>query len=69
MSTWDAAQRRALVEAAGRGEPLVCPACGSTVTSSRVTPPPEVSYVRRRLLLICGGCHRSAAIDTPGPGR
>ncbi|HSJ15244.1 MAG TPA: hypothetical protein VK939_12560 [Longimicrobiales bacterium] len=68
MNAWEPAQRRELQRAAAADAPLTCPACGGTVSRSRVDPPPGVAYVRRRLLLVCAGCRRSAAIDLP-PGR
>lgn len=63
--SYDAAQRRALVEAARRGEALRCPVCGAPIVRHDVTPRREVSYVRRRVWLICTGCKRTAAIDLP----
>ena len=61
------AQRRALAEAARNGEPLRCPACGSDLIREEVQPRRDVPYVRRRLLLVCPGCKRAAAVDlAPG---
>lgn len=61
------AQRRALAEAARKGEPLRCPECGRELIRDAVRPRRDVSYVRRRLLLVCPGCRRAAAVDlTPG---
>ncbi|HEX7089200.1 MAG TPA: hypothetical protein VF192_03635 [Longimicrobiales bacterium] len=66
---YSAAERRALAEAARRGEPLSCPACGQALASHEVRPRQDVAYVRRRLLLVCPGCKRTAAVDVgPPPG-
>ena len=64
---YDPAQRRALAEAARKGEPLRCPECGHELIREEVRPRRDVPYVRRRLLLVCPGCRRAAAVDlTPG---
>jgi hypothetical protein len=60
---YTADQRRRLQDLLRAGQPLVCPACGGSLTQQRVAPPGEVSYVRRRVLLICTVCRRSAALD------
>jgi len=60
---YDAAERRALAEAARKGEPLRCPACGHELARQEVPPRRDVAYVRRRLLLVCTGCKRTAAVD------
>lgn len=67
MATWDTAQRRVLQQemATTAAGPLTCPACGGAVVRSPVTAPPGVSYVRHRVLLVCAGCRRSAALDLP----
>lgn len=58
-----------LAEAARRGEPLACPACGHALASHEVRPRRDVAYVRRRLLLVCPGCKRAATVDVgPPPG-
>jgi hypothetical protein len=65
VSQWDAVQLRLLREAVQRAGPIRCPACGGAVARSPVAAPPGVSYVRRRVLLVCSGCHRSGAVDLP----
>jgi hypothetical protein len=66
---YSAAERRTLAEAARRGEPLACPNCGHALASHEVRPRRDVAYVRRRLLLVCPGCKRAAAVDIePPPG-
>jgi hypothetical protein len=56
-------QRRALEEAARRGGPLHCPACGTELARREITPSPELPYVRRRVWLICPGCRRTAVVE------
>lgn len=48
---------------AGDPDPPACPRCGSPMVRRRVSPRKDVSYVRRRILLVCSGCGRSAAVD------
>jgi hypothetical protein len=60
---YDAAQRRVLATALASGRELLCPACGSDVTATPVDPPAGVAYVRRRVLVICPRCRRSAGLD------
>jgi len=57
------AQRRAMAEAARKGEPLRCPVCGGDLIREEVQPRRDVPYVRRRLLLFCPACRRAAAVD------
>ena len=65
MPSFDADQRKTLARAVAEDEPLVCPACGGDVTRQEVARPPEVSYVRHRVWLLCTGCRRSGAVDLP----
>jgi hypothetical protein len=60
---FDAAERRALQQALARGAALECPGCAVPLTQQRVEPVGEVAYVRRRLLVICPVCRRSAGLD------
>ncbi|HEX7118277.1 MAG TPA: hypothetical protein VF212_05785 [Longimicrobiales bacterium] len=62
-------QRRELERAAARGGPIPCPACGALLARSEVPTPRELSYVRRRVWLICPECKRSAAVDVRRGGR
>ena len=62
-------QRRALAEAVRRGETPRCPVCGSALARREVEPQQAVSYVRRRVWLICTGCQRSAALDLRADAR
>ncbi len=64
--SYSPAQRRALAEALRTGERLLCPACGAALARHEVAPKRELPYVRRRVLLICPACKRSAAVDAPG---
>jgi hypothetical protein len=61
--SYDAAARRRLTEALRGGEPLHCPECGALLTRHAVEPRAELPYVRRRVLLICPTCRRSASLD------
>ncbi len=56
-------ERRALAAAVTGGAPLVCPCCGAHVAAHDVASGAVLSYVRRRVLLVCPGCGRSAAVD------
>ena len=62
-SSYDAAQRRALEAALRAHEALQCPVCHVALTSHTVGRPAEVSYVRRRVFVICPQCKRSAGLD------
>jgi hypothetical protein len=44
-------------------EQLQCPACDTTLSQQRVDPGAAVAYVRRRVLVICPACRRTAALD------
>lgn len=58
-------ERRALEAALAAGDPLRCPVCGAALARHEVKPKAELPYVRRRVLLICPGCKRSASVDAP----
>jgi hypothetical protein len=66
MAAYTALERRELAGQLRDGGPLSCPACGGVVHAQPVAQPPEVSYVRRRVWLMCGACRRSAALDVTG---
>jgi hypothetical protein len=61
--SYDAETRRKLQAALHRGGELDCPACGARLVRQRVEPGDAVSYVRRRVLLICPSCRRTASLD------
>lgn len=63
MASFTAAERRGLAAALAAGRTLTCPACGTPVDRRDVKPPRAVSYVRRRVWLLCPGCRRSGAVD------
>lgn len=48
-----------------REGPPTCPHCQSTLERREVPPRGDVSYVRERVWLLCGGCGRSAVLDRP----
>jgi uncharacterized protein with PIN domain len=60
---WDATERRALQQVAFDGGALRCPRCGTELTQQPVEPGGAVAYVRRRILVICPECRRSAGLD------
>jgi hypothetical protein len=62
---FDASDRQRIEAALRAGSAPLCPVCGERLTGSAVDPPESVAYVRRRLLLVCPGCGRSAAFDRP----
>jgi hypothetical protein len=59
--------RRELQRALQDGAELICPDCTALLSRHAVPVPPTVAYVRRRVLVICPICHRSAALDLPTP--
>jgi uncharacterized protein with PIN domain len=61
--SYDAAARRLLENLLRDGAPLRCPSCDVELASQRVEPARAVAYVRRRVLVICPSCHRSAGLD------
>ena len=65
--SFDAGQRQTLAERLAAGGPAFCPVCSAPVSVSDVRPPEGVSYVRRRVLVLCTGCRRTAALDVRGP--
>jgi hypothetical protein len=67
--TYDAAQRRTLEQQLAVGGALTCPVCGGTLSSRPVEAPASVSYVRRRVWVLCTDCRRSASLDVKKPRR
>lgn len=65
MASFTERERRVLARAVADEDPLTCPACGGDVTRQEVARPPEVSYVRHRVWLLCTACRRSGAVDLP----
>lgn len=69
MGAFSARERKALAQAlrgageAGSAGVLECPACGSELSRREVPPSKQVSYVRRRVWLLCPGCKRTGAVD------
>lgn len=56
----EALLRRSVKEAV---RPLHCPRCGGTMRITPVVPPPDVPYVRTRVILECKDCRRRTALD------
>lgn len=67
--SYDAAARRRLAESLRSGEPPHCPECGTALTRHPIGPRAELPYVRRRVLLICPNCRRSASLDVTADGQ
>lgn len=62
-SAYSAQERRDLEAALRRGEPLLCPVCRVELTRQDVARPPELSYVRHRVWVLCAQCRRTASLD------
>lgn len=58
-----AEERHALGLALAEGETPACPACGAALSQRPVPPSQQVSYVRRRVWLLCPSCKRTGAVD------
>lgn len=56
-------EERELMRAVHAGRDPACPRCDVPLDRREVPPRPEVSYVRRRLWLVCPECGRSAVVD------
>lgn len=65
MAAFSAAERRALERAVAAGEALRCPACGAELSRREVPPSRQLSYVRRRVWLLCPACKRTGAVEAP----
>lgn len=52
-----------LLEALARAESPLCPRCGGAMERTDLPPRPDVPYVRRRILLLCGSCRASTVLD------
>lgn len=61
-----AAERRALERTLAAGGVPECPACGTALSQRPVPPSKQVSYVRRRVWLLCHACGRTGAVDVRG---
>jgi hypothetical protein len=59
---FSAAERRSLEHALAAGA-SACPRCGSALERREVPPRSDVSYVRNRIWLLCGGCGATAVLD------
>lgn len=56
-------EERELARTVRGGRDPDCPRCQAPLDRREVPPRPEVSYVRRRLWLVCPECRRSAVVD------
>lgn len=62
LGPYTADERRRLAEALREGQALRCP-CGGTLHREVLEARKDVAYVRRRTLLVCPQCRRSATFD------
>lgn len=53
-----------IAQAWAEGAEPVCPACGILLSPHSVPPRTDVSYVRRRVLLVCQNCGGRAAVES-----
>jgi hypothetical protein len=60
---YDRDARRRIEAGLRAGETPHCPACGGELRVTRVAAPRGVPYVRRRVLVVCAGCGRTASFD------
>lgn len=67
MASFTAAERRRIAAALVESSAPSCPACGERLDVRPVEPPKSVSYVRRRLWLLCPGCRKTGAVDVTDP--
>ncbi len=57
---------RAHIQAAlAAGEIPTCPSCSGRLDRTEIPPRGDVSYVRRRVWLMCGSCDKSLVLDHP----
>lgn len=61
--SFTAVERRELGRALARGEAPSCPVCDEALSQRAVPPSRQVSYVRRRVWLLCPSCKRTGAVD------
>lgn len=63
MPGYTGAERKRLAAALAAGSEPRCPACREAVSVREVPRPEEVSYVRRRVWVLCPSCRRTGAVD------
>ena len=66
MAAYTAAERKRLEGALAAGGTPACPACGAAVDVRDVPRPKAVSYVRRRVWILCPSCGRTGAVEKGG---
>ena len=57
------AEEHQLTETLSAAEPLRCPRCGTPLEVGEVPQRPDVAYVRRRVVVTCGGCGVHGSLD------
>lgn len=60
---YTAAQRAELALQLKQARELQCPQCGCAVERTDVPPRSDVSYVRRRVWILCSQCDRTVILD------
>ena len=60
-------EERMLLETLEAGETLRCPRSGIRLTCQEIEPRADISYVRHRIVIVCGGCGVHGALDLPPP--
>lgn len=60
---FSAEEKRRVEDAHRLGEPLTCPRCQVRLDERSVPPSELVSYVRRRLVVVCSSCRAHLALD------
>ena len=61
--TFSAEEKRRIEDAHRSGEPLLCPTCHVRLDERSVPPSKLVSYVRRRLVVVCPSCRAHLVLD------
>jgi len=63
MKAFSAEEKGRIEDAHRSGEPLMCPRCDVRLDERRVPPSQLVSYVRRRLVVVCPSCRAHLVLD------
>ncbi len=63
VDSYSREERGRLTRMALGTDALSCPRCGGPMDRRAIPPRSDVSYVRDRIWLVCGGCSRSLVID------
>ena len=58
-------ERLRLLDALRSDDDPLCPRCERPMDRTEIQPRKDVSYVRKRVWLMCAPCDRSAIVDSP----